>query len=143
MQNNLITLEDFLTGKKPKPRSSMGWRSIGGSRSFYRSKWEANYARHLEWLLNQGVIVFWAYEPKTFWFENIKRGVRSYKPDFFVRFTDGEEAYIEVKGWMDPKSKTKIKRFRKYYPFLKLEVVGAEWFQKHRREMKGLIPDWE
>jgi hypothetical protein len=26
------------------------WREIGGIRKYYRSKWEANYARYLEWL---------------------------------------------------------------------------------------------
>ena len=54
-----------------------GWREIAGRRIYFRSRWEANYARYLQWLKDRGEIVDWEYEPETFWFEKIKRGVRS------------------------------------------------------------------
>jgi len=61
-----------------------GWRVIGGIRKYYRSKWEANYARYLEWLKSKGEIQGWLHEPETFWFDGIKRGCLSYLPDFRV-----------------------------------------------------------
>src|SRR5687768_3513242 len=105
-----------LAKKNIRGESSASWRVIGGIRKYFRSRWEANYARYLEWLKTNGEIVSWTHEPKTFWFEKIKRGTRSYLPDFCVIEKNGKEVYYEVKGYMDSKSKTKIKRMAKYYP---------------------------
>jgi len=121
---------------------SQAWRIIGTKKAYFRSVWEANYARVLEFLKSKGEIEDWLHEPKTFWFEDIKRGVRSYLPDFKVMMPDGSHYWVEVKGWMDPKSLTKIKRFRKYYPEEQLIVISEEWFRKHRN-MRLLLPDWE
>lgn len=87
---------------------------------------------HLDRLKRAGYIANWEHEPKTFWFEQIKRGVRSYKPDFLVTKIDGTTYWVEVKGFMDAKSKTKIKRFNKYYPLETLIVVEADWFRKNK-----------
>jgi hypothetical protein len=99
-------------------QTKAGWREIGGKRNYYRSMWEANYARYLEYLKRHHLIMDWEYEPVTFWFESIKRGVRSYKPDFRVTDSDGAVVYHEVKGFMDTKSATKLKRMSKYYPLV-------------------------
>lgn len=109
---------------------------------FFRSRWEANYARFLNLLKSQGEIAGWEYEPDTFWFEKIRRGVRSYTPDFKVTAKDGCY-YVEVKGWMDPKSKTKIKRMAKYHPDIDLRVVDAKAYQEIARKMGRAIPGWE
>jgi hypothetical protein len=76
-----------------------------------------------------GIIKDWEYEPQTFWFYKIKRGVRSYKPDFKVIENNGFQYWAEVKGYMDSKSITKIKRFRKYYPKEPLVVIDHKWFK--------------
>lgn len=115
---------------------------IGGRRIYFRSKWEANYARLLEWRKERGEIAEWEHEPHTFWFENIKRGVRSYLPDFRVTHLDGRQEYHEVKGWMDPKSETKLKRMAKYYPEVQVHVVAAPWF-KANGPVLGFLPGWE
>ena len=81
------------------------------------------YARSLEWMKQRGVIADWEYEPKTFWFVEIMRGVRSYTPDFLITNIDGTQEYHEVKGYMDAKSKTKIKRMAKYFPDVILKIV--------------------
>jgi hypothetical protein len=107
-------------------KSKSGWYRIDGKKYYLRSSWEVNYARYLQWLKEQKKIKRWKYEPKTFWFENIKRGVRSYKPDFEVVNNDNKIEYYEVKGYMDSKSKTKIKRMKKYYPEVKLNVVQKD-----------------
>lgn len=119
------------------------WREIGGKRLYARSRWEANYARYLEFLKQASEILEWEHEPETFWFNNIKRGVRSYLPDFKVTFKDGHVEYHEVKGWMDDRSKTKIKRMKKYYPDTVLVVRDAAWYKANNRTLKSIIPGWE
>lgn len=120
-----------------------GWREIGGKNKYYRSRWEANYARYLEWLKVNKQIADWAHEPKTFWFEGIKRGTLSYLPDFWVFNLDGTEEFHEVKGWMDDRSKTKLKRMAKYYPNVKLLLIDGKYYKTLTKQLTGLIPDWE
>jgi hypothetical protein len=91
-------------------RVKRGTIEIGGKTFFARSSWEANIAAYLQFLKEHNEILDWEHEPETFWFEKIKRGVRSYLPDFKVTKNDGSFYFAEVKGWMDDKSKTKIKR---------------------------------
>lgn len=109
---------------------------------YVRSRWEANYARYLKWLASRGEIASWEYEPETFIFEAIKRGTRSYTPDFKVTENDGRVIYHEVKGWMDPKSVTKLKRMAQYYPDVKILVISQPEYQAIAR-WRRLIPDWE
>lgn len=120
-----------------------GWRQIGDSRNFYRSRWEANYARYLQWLKDRGEIEDWKHEPETFWFESIKRGVRSYKPDFRVWEIGGASALHEVKGWMDSRSRTCLKRMAKYYPSERLVLVDGPAYRSIRRSVMSIIPGWE
>lgn len=120
-----------------------GWREIGGIRKYYRSRWEANYARYLEWLRERGEIASWRHEPKTFWFEGIKRGCVSYLPDFEVVEIGGRTAYHEVKGWMDERSATKIKRMAKYHPTVPLIVIRQKEYKQIELSLSRLIGGWE
>lgn len=119
-----------------------GWRTIGGQKHYYKSKWEINIAYYLEWLRINKVVRDWRYEADTFWFEKIRRGVRSYTPDFKVFERDGSIKYIEVKGWMDPKSKTKLKRMKTYYPDITIEVVEKDQY-KTIKSQAGRLVNWE
>lgn len=119
------------------------WRTIGGKRKFYRSKWEANYARYLEWQKNRGDIADWHHEPETFWFDGVKRGCVSYLPDFRVTAVGGGVEYHEVKGWMDYKSKTKIKRMKKYHPTVKLVVIDSAGYRDLEKYFSLTVPGWE
>lgn len=119
------------------------WRTIGGKKKYFRSRWEANYARYLQFLKEKGEISDWIHECQTFWFLEILRGCRSYLPDFKVINLDGSHYWVEVKGWMDDKSVTKLKRFAKYYPQEKLELIQAAWFNKNSGIMKNIIKEWE
>ena len=121
----------------------MGWREIGGVRKYYRSQWEANYARYLEWLRCNGEIESWQHEPDTFWFHEIKRGVRSYLPDFKVTENSGTVIYHEVKGWMDARSATKIKRMAEYYPDVELIIIDKPIYKSIENKLGRLIPEWE
>lgn len=120
-----------------------GWREIGGVKKYYRSKWEANYARYLDWLKVRGEIIEWEHEPKTFWFEGIKRGCMSYLPDFRVLEKGGSEVYHEVKGWMDDRSKTKIRRMAKYHPDVRLIVIDSKGYAAIKKVIQPLIKEWE
>lgn len=122
--------------------SKRGWREIDGKKFYFRSLWEANYARYLSFLKKRSLIVDWDYECKTFWFEGIKRGCVSYLPDFLVKYPDRHE-WHEVKGFMDAKSKTKINRFKVYFPQEKLKIIDKNWFKINNPNMRMLIRDWE
>ena len=122
-------------------KSKKGTISIGGNIFFARSSWEANIAAYLEFLKQNKEIAAWEHEPETFWFHAIKRGVRSYLPDFRITNNDGSIYYIEVKGWMDNKSKTKLKRMSKYYPDVVLELIDSKRYNAISKN-KGVIPNW-
>lgn len=111
--------------------STAEWKEIGGKRIYFRSKWEWRFALYLQSQKESGEIQDWAYEPKTFWFDKIKRGVTSYKPDFSVLEDTGCTIWYEVKGYMDSKSIVKLKRFKKYFPEEKIFVIEGPWFLKN------------
>jgi hypothetical protein len=115
-------------------RCKHGYYDVDGKKMFFRSSWEAMYANYLAQLLKMKIIAAWDYESTTFWFESIRRGVRSYTPDFRIAWQDGTVEYHEVKGWMDDKSKTKIKRMAKYYPMVKLIVIDQKQFTALKRQ---------
>jgi len=120
-----------------------GWREIGDQRCYFRSRWEANYGRYLEWLRSIGEITSWEHEAQTFWFKGIKRGVVSYLPDFKVTNPSGSIEWHEVKGWMDSRSKTTIARMAKYHPSEKLIVIREKQYKEIGRKVSSLIPGWE
>lgn len=122
---------------------SQRWATIDGQRHYFKSKWERNFARYLALMRRAGKILTWDYEPREFWFDGIKRGCVSYKPDFRV-VEPGEEkvTWYEVKGYYDAKSLTKIKRFRKYYPDEKLVLIDKDWFARNK-SLKRIITAWE
>lgn len=123
-------------------------RARGGKREdlggrYFRSAWEANYARYLNWLISVGEIQQWEYEPETFEFLQIKRGNRFYTPDFRVTTKDGRIEYHEIKGWMDTDSKTRLARMAKYYPRIAIKLIDKDAYTALARDVKRLIPDWE
>jgi len=87
---------------------------------YYRSSWEGNYARYLSFTETQ-----FEYENRTFWFEKHKSGTVNYTPDFYL---PEHNEWHEVKGRWDPKSKTRLRRFKKYFPeeFKRLVVVTSD-----------------
>jgi len=132
-----IKQQNTVTGVMPKnimrPGKFMnvqrGYFDINGRQMFFRSKWEANYALYLDFLIAQKQIRSWEYEAHVFIFEKIQSGTRSYRPDFKVFNNSGDFEYHEVKGWMDPKSKTKLKRMTKYYPKVKMVLVDSDAYR--------------
>lgn len=95
---------------------------------FFRSTWEANYAR----ILNLRGIP-WEYEPRKF-----KLGKTTYTPDFRV----GKNEYIEIKGWVSPQWERKRRTFEKRYPEIDLEVLGPRSYERLRGIYENKI-QWE
>lgn len=113
------------------------WAIVGDKPPIYfRSSWEYYYAIFLAKLKQEGKILDWEHEPQCFWFNAIKRGVRSYLPDFRITHLNGSIEYCETKGFLSSKCATKISRFRKYYPELTLRVVDKAWFYQNIKSCK-------
>jgi len=142
---------------KPLPQK-MSRRSVIGKRKdlgqFFRSNWEANCAR----VWNQEGKK-WEYEPKVFVFPGVKRGTVSYCPDFKV--SSGE--WVEIKGLLDGRGRTAIRRFKKHYPeessklraivgrpgtkaekfFKELGVPIYAYMNELEKKWKKILPNWE
>lgn len=127
--------------QRPNKYKSGKRNDLGGL--FLRSKWEANWARYLNWRILNGEIKGWEYEPETFWFESIKRGVRSYTPDFKVAMNDGSVVYEEVKGYMDNRSATKLKRMKKYHPGIPIVIVDKSRYLSVMKTVGPLLQGLE
>jgi hypothetical protein len=109
-------------------------RCRGGIRNdlntYFRSSWEANYARYLNY-----INLSWEYEPTTF---DLGEGY-TYTPDF--KLNDG--SYIELKGWLTEQGKIKLERFKKIYPYVKLVLISQTDYRSLYKEYRDIIPNWE
>lgn len=134
IKNN--TLNPMLNRSNPYSRTKSGKREDLNN-IFFRSSWEANIARYYNYLG-----IKWQFEPKTFIFDTIKKGCVSYLPDFYL---PEEDKWVEVKGWMDKKSITKLNRFKKYYPeeYKKLELIDSKKYYEIQKKVSHFIANWE
>ncbi len=148
-EQNKQRLSDLMLKRHLKSEAPSGYsRCRGGKRAdlgniYFRSAWEANYARYLNFLVSKGQIAGWAFEPKTFEFPDIKRGTRAYTPDFRIDLNTGAHEWHEVKGWMDAKSKTRLARFAKRFPQERLLVIDSKWFKSANTTVGRILPGWE
>lgn len=109
-------------------------RCKGGFREdlgmYFRSSWEANYARYLNY---QGIS--WTYESETF---ELEPGV-TYTPDFVL----SNQSYVEIKGWLTEKAKNKLRLFKEQYPHASLELVQRKKYRALYATYSTIIPFWE
>ena len=103
---------------------------------YFRSSWEANIAR----ILNYENIE-WMYETKRFVFKEEINGVISYQPDFYL---PEQNKWIEVKGWMDEKSKLRLQLFKEQYPeeSKNLIIIDQDFYNALRLEF-FYLSNWE
>jgi len=119
-------------------------RTIGGKIINFPNKMEANYCRYLYWLRRNCSIESFQYQPDAFDFRpKYTRGTTSYKPDFKVYENGGGVYYVETKGYMDAKSKTKLKRMAELYPDVRVELVMYRDYKKLAAQVGALIEGWE
>jgi len=145
---NRIIKSERLVGRMPKNLTlnnglyshiQKGTYECSKGSIYFRSKWEANYALFLDFLIKNNEIKNWEYESDTFMFDEIKLGTRSYTPDFKIYNLDDSIEYHEVKGYMDSRSKTKLKRMAKYFPDIKLILIEREFYNDMYKKFKKII----
>ena len=116
-------------------------RCKGGNRKdlnqYFRSSWEANIARILNYLH-----IEWKYEYKRFHFLEETEEILSYQPDFYL---PKYNKWIEVKGWMDDKSKKRLELFKKYYftEYSNLILIDEEMYRSLSKQYSQIISEWE
>ena len=102
---------------------------INGQSFTFKSSWEYEIALRLDALKSENVISEWQYEPKHFIFDDCKRGIRSYCPDFKVTYPDGA-FYIEVKGWEMENAMKRIEMFKQRYSHIKLYLINGKEYDR-------------
>ena len=115
-----------------------GWAKVGGKCHYFKSKFERRWAEYLEFLMQAGEVIRWQYEPIEFWFAPIKRGTRSYKPDFLVATNeDGKARFFwhECKGYLAQKDITKFRRMAKYHSDQEIILVMMQLTGKRNKPL--------
>lgn len=112
---------------------------------YFRSRWEANYARYLNYLISIGEpILKWEYEPERFNFSKVRTKPYYYTPDFCIIFTDNHREYHEIKGWDYGNGQKARRRFRKYFPQHRLILRNKVWYSSlFKKGVDKVIPNWE
>ena len=126
-----------------KPRSSFG---KGGKRPdipvSVRSRWEANIYRLYAFLVEIGELNSFTYEPRRYEFP-VRSKNNFYIPDFEVQYCNGTYALVEVKAFMDKDSQVKLNRMKKFYPQMRLDIIGKDAYASLVEEYSHLVPNWE
>lgn len=122
-------------------RESCGWKA--GYREdlgniYFRSSWEANYARLLNHLKGSYLIRSWEFESDIF---DLPSG--RYLPDFRVESIDGSIAYHEVKGYMTDVAREKLQDMSTERPDVKVVLIGPETYAALESTYAGSIVNWE
>lgn len=92
---------------------------IFGNREItFKSKLEGKVAQYLQLLKDTGYIKNWNYEQTTFVFPDDR-----YLVDFSVYENDDSFYYIEAKGYVDARTKRKLRLLNKYLPGVKIDMV--------------------
>ncbi len=123
-----------------------GVYAIGTKEIYFRSLWEANYALYLEWLKEQGEIKAWEYEPERYDFifkdgEKLRSLGLGYLPDFRVVNHDDTFYLVEIKGYNQ--GIQKLKRMKKYYPKIKIELVDSKGYADLKRKLGKVLHFYE
>ena len=117
----------YKKGQSPPLNAGRGKGSYCKKGHWVRSSWELFVA---DWLFDHNIP--YEYEFKRFHF-----GRWSYLPDFYVSSLD---LWIEVKGWMDPKSRLQIRLFIDTGNKL-LILDDLKLFEKMLKKLKKFIED--
>lgn len=100
---------------------------------YFRSTWEANYARILKYLN-----VEYQFEPDIIWLKRPNGTEISYRPDFKVG-----DLYIEIKGYWYGDAVEKMKMLKEQYPEIKVKVIDAKTYNRLVKFYKKKIQWWE
>lgn len=119
--------------KSTSPKAARGKSGIrpdiNPSVCFY-SRWEANFARILNYLG-----IRWEFGRKSF---DLK--TQTYRPDFYLPDLN---IYLEVKNFLGQYSDRRNKLFKKLYPEETLILILKEDYKRLEKAYSQLIPNWE
>jgi len=93
------------------------WTDRRGRLFLFKSTWERAYAAYLDLAGSE-----WDYEPKTFKLCTDPK-YRGYTPDFRVVRSEGE-TFVEIHGWDDVPTRTRMALFRTEYPSVGFDLLG-------------------
>jgi hypothetical protein len=130
--SNYCLIRD-IGGRPTSPRAARGKSGIRPDISpdlYFFSRWEANFARILNFLGMR-----WKFQPKVFQLETQK-----YTPDFYL--PDADE-YIEIKNFLSDYSKNRDEEFRRCFPNIKLTLILKPEYLKLQEKFLPLIKTWE
>lgn len=87
----------------------------------FASKLEFDYYLYLQHMQENGIVVDFKCQPKFILipsYEKYGKKIRAitYTPDYYVKYSDGREEYIDVKGMGTPASELRRKLFDYVYP---------------------------
>jgi len=130
---NFISLSDVRSLKINEKiiKYSSGYRSDLGIG--FRSAWEANIARILNYL---GAL--WEYETKSFLLKD-----EQYSGYYFPDFILPNNIIIEVKGFWSNNSRQKVRLFNLQFPEYTLLCIDGDLLYDLENRFKNLISNWE
>lgn len=139
MPNNSRDILRLIQDKKISVRSSFGGHPSGLTKynqtkeyeyngHSYMSKLECNTAVELDRLLKDKIVAYWEPQPKFVLIPSFKRDNKTYRettysPDFYVKWTDGHEEYLDSKGFQTEVFRLKAKMFAYFYPDKRLRLI--------------------
>ena len=100
----------------------------------FRSKYEAKVAEYLT-----SIGAEWKYEPCSFYYQPPKA---KYTPDFWVKYPDGTEEYLEVKGYFDPRARVKMVLMKQQHPELDIALHFMRENCKLSSKSRTTYKDW-
>jgi hypothetical protein len=111
-------------------RAKAGIRLDIDSKIYFFSRWEANYARILNFKN-----IKWVHQPKVFRLKS-----QRYTPDFYLSETN---EFVEIKNFLSEYSARRDKEFRELYPDIKLKLILKEDYLKMQNKFAPKIKMWE
>ena len=120
--------------KKKKTKLRIKRKKFSYAGSSFASKAERDFAYDMD-----RAKIPWQYEPEKFtWFPP----ARKYTPDFKVLKKDGTFFYIEFKGYLRPKDRTKMRVFKQQHPEIDCRFVFMNANKKLYKGAKSTYADW-
>lgn len=144
-------------------KSRWGWwkKTKGGYREDlkreYRSSWEANIHRLLNWMKQEGIPFTGkhvSYETVYVEFNVRRGGPMGYHPDFVLYLSSPivignrkySKAHIEISGFRDRKKIEKMKRLKEDYGdkngIISIEIVSEVYYMLED-SYSAIVPNWE
>ena len=92
----------------------------------YDSMAEATYARDLDLRMAAGEVAYWHRPAQIVLVPGTRDQRITYRPDFYVVYSDGRAEHIDVKGAETEAFRLRIKLYKRFGPKVPLRIVGKK-----------------